>query len=264
MSGLVSIVTPFYNASEYLKEAVESVLNQDYENWELILVDDGSTDDYQDILAPFLKDSRIYLFVQTNQGVSSARNNGINQIKGDYLCFLDADDTFPKSSVSSRVLKSIETGAHCIDGVVYSKSKGKVVSEYRPSYKGLPSQELIRLTGTCFFGPTWLVKVSEKLIKFNTGLSHAEDLLFYIENFGDETYDYVDVPVLNYRVDNVSAMSNIKGLELGYKKLYSELKNSNYGKDADHLIFKYRVKKFMILDYVKRVDIQGVVRMLLW
>lgn len=91
MKTLFSIIIPLYNKKEYIKSTIESVLKQSYTNYEIIVVDDGSTDKSPDIVKS-IKDSRILLVSKTNGGVSSARNYGINKSKGDFICFLDSDD----------------------------------------------------------------------------------------------------------------------------------------------------------------------------
>lgn len=90
---MISIIIPIYNSKQFLKETIESVINQTIADWELILVDDGSTDSSQDICRQYQQqDSRIHLFVRENGGLSAARNLGLNQAKGDYVAFLDSDD----------------------------------------------------------------------------------------------------------------------------------------------------------------------------
>lgn len=93
MSLLFSIIIPTYNRANMLIKALDSVRSQTYENWELIVVDDGSTDNTMDIVASYIDDRIKYLW-QTNQERSIARNNGIKIAKGDYICFLDSDDYF--------------------------------------------------------------------------------------------------------------------------------------------------------------------------
>lgn len=88
---LISLVIPVYNAEKYLKQTIESALNQSYENFEINAVDDGSTDQSFSILQGFA-DPRLRLFRKKNGGVSSARNAGIREAKGEYICFLDTDD----------------------------------------------------------------------------------------------------------------------------------------------------------------------------
>lgn len=100
----VTIVLPAYNASEYLTETVNSVLSQTYQDFELLVIDDGSTDNTKDIVNDFCeRDSRIRLISQKNQGVSVARNNGIKTARGEYIAFLDSDDLWLPNKLAKHV-----------------------------------------------------------------------------------------------------------------------------------------------------------------
>ncbi len=93
--GLVSIITPMYNGERFVKQTINSVLNQTYPSWEIIVVDDGSKDIGPEIVNEYvIKDSRVKLVSQKNGGSASARNNGIRRAKGQYIALLDADDTW--------------------------------------------------------------------------------------------------------------------------------------------------------------------------
>lgn len=98
---LISVVVPVYNGEKYLKECVDSILQQDYTNIETILIDDGSTDNTGKIIDEYaLKDNRVIPIHQKNSGVSVARNNGINISKGKYITFIDSDDFICKDYIS--------------------------------------------------------------------------------------------------------------------------------------------------------------------
>lgn len=89
----VSVIVPVYNAEKTIIRCVESICKQSYRNIEIILIDDGSSDKSYEICEKLsCQDSRIHVYRQKNKGVSSARNNGINQAKGNYICFVDSDD----------------------------------------------------------------------------------------------------------------------------------------------------------------------------
>jgi len=90
----VSIIIPTYNSSQYIETAIESVLNQTHRDIELIVVDDGSTDNTREKLEHFINNKQIVYFYQQNKGASSARNFGIQKAGGQYIGFLDADDKF--------------------------------------------------------------------------------------------------------------------------------------------------------------------------
>ncbi|WP_341328142.1 glycosyltransferase [Methylotuvimicrobium sp. KM2] len=96
---LISIVMPCFNAKRHLRQSIGSVLDQTYPHWELIVIDDGSTDDSLGLLHS-LNDERITVIEQTNQGVCKTRNRGIKAAKGEWIAFLDADDTWHPDCLS--------------------------------------------------------------------------------------------------------------------------------------------------------------------
>lgn len=103
--GLVSIVTPMYNGARYISQTIDSVLNQTYKNWEMIIIDDGSKDNGPEIVTEYVKrDSRIALVTQSNKGCGAARNNGIKRAKGQYIALLDADDTWNPEFLEAQLL----------------------------------------------------------------------------------------------------------------------------------------------------------------
>ncbi len=103
---LVSVIMPLYNAEKYVAEAIESVINQTYTHWELIIVNDGSTDNSLAVAKKF-ENEKIKVFTQENKGASSARNYGLREAKGVYIQFLDADDLLSESKIEEQV-KSLE------------------------------------------------------------------------------------------------------------------------------------------------------------
>ena len=105
MGEMVSIITPVYNAAFTLRETVDSVLSQSYENWELLLIDDCSTDDSREVMAALSKeDGRIRcLYNEKNSGVAATRNHGIKEARGRYMAFLDSDDTWDENKLSAQM-----------------------------------------------------------------------------------------------------------------------------------------------------------------
>lgn len=103
--NLVSIVMPAYNCAHYIGETIQSVLVQSYEDWELLIVDDRSTDNTKQVVNKFLtKDNRIrYIELEKNSGVAVARNRGIEEAKGNYIAFLDSDDLWKKDKLETQV-----------------------------------------------------------------------------------------------------------------------------------------------------------------
>ena len=105
---LVSIITPVFNAFPFISQTIDSVLNQTYQHWELILVDDGSTDGSYKKIEPYLTDSRIKYIHQANQGQGKARNTGIKASKGDFIAFLDSDDLWVPEKLDLQISLLIE------------------------------------------------------------------------------------------------------------------------------------------------------------
>ena len=97
---VVSIIIPAYNASRFTRQCIESILNQDFLDWELIIIDDGITDDTKMICEEYVSINRkIRLISQKNQGVSVARNKGLCISSGEFIMFIDADDLLPCHSL---------------------------------------------------------------------------------------------------------------------------------------------------------------------
>ena len=112
---MVSIITPCYNGAEYIGETIESVLTQDYACWEMIVVDDGSTDGSTEVVRRYMENEpRIRLFRQENQGSAAARNHGIRMAEGQYIALLDADDLWDREFLSSQLHFMEEKGAACV------------------------------------------------------------------------------------------------------------------------------------------------------
>lgn len=103
--NLVSIITPMYNSEKFIEATIKSVINQTYKDWEMIIVDDCSTDNSPNIVKPYVeKDSRIkYIRVEFNQGVSHARNVALKEASGQFIAFLDSDDIWKKNKLKKQV-----------------------------------------------------------------------------------------------------------------------------------------------------------------
>ena len=106
---MISVIMPLYNNEKYVIEAIQSVINQTYKDWELIIINDASTDNSKEIVQRFLHkqlDSRIkFIDLENNKGVSFTRNLGIKEAKGEYISFLDSDDLWDKEFLKLSYLK---------------------------------------------------------------------------------------------------------------------------------------------------------------
>lgn len=113
MNDLVSIIMPSYNTANYIEASIESVQHQTYENWELIIVDDCSTDTTDEVVRPFLSDRRIrYLKNEKNSGAAISRNCALREAKGKWIAFLDSDDLWMPEKLEKQVAFMEQNGYH--------------------------------------------------------------------------------------------------------------------------------------------------------
>lgn len=187
---VVSIIIPTYNYGIYLPTAIESCLNQTYKPIEIIIVDDGSTDNTKDIVKKF-NDSIIY-FCQKNSGVSAARNRGLDLAKGDYLAFLDSDDYLTNDSIQIKMeifQKYPDIGI--VFSSTYSKTFGQEGLRYNHRFKKFKKPiisdhfyEDVLLRKIPFEPSANLMRSSlAKQFRFPTNLSNGEDIVFFTKIF---------------------------------------------------------------------------------
>jgi glycosyltransferase involved in cell wall biosynthesis len=250
---LVSVIMPVYNGVTFISQAIESVLAQTYTHWELLIVDDGSKDG-SDTVAKGYTDPRIHFFSVSHGGVSSARNSALARLKGEFICLLDCDDMLPPNSLQSRLLEfSKSPDISFVDGtvLVHDHDMKKVHRIWRPAFTGKPWPMLVRLSDKCFFGPSWMIRRdNSREYKFEGGLTHAEDLLFYISIADQGNYAYTNDTVLLYRKNAGSASSNLDGLARGYRTVFNRLKPRLSLPQRMYLSF--RVRQIMFLSYLSK------------
>lgn len=251
---LVSIIMPAYNAEGFIAEAIASVQNQTHNNWELLIVNDGSVDATEQEVQK-IDDPRIHYFSQKNAGASAARNKALRQMKGDYFCFLDADDILPPNAITAR-LKVFDKDEKIafVSGKVVEKNitLDQELSVRCPTFRGYPKREIIRLSSAVLVAITWLIKRNPKReYKFQEGWTHSEDVAFFLSISNDGLYDFTEEEVLVYRRNEGSAMSNLKGLEDSYVKYYYYvLETIKDLKKEDKKYLKKRIVRIMVLSYI--------------
>ncbi|MGC1242433.1 MAG: glycosyltransferase family 2 protein [Chryseosolibacter sp.] len=269
MHPLVSIIMPVYNASAYVGTAIESVLNQSHQNWELLIVNDGSTDKSRDVILQY-DDPRIRFYDHsTNRGVSAARNKGLAHMKGEFLCFLDADDVLPSESISGRlaVLLAVPE-VNMVDGrvEVFDASMVGLVREWTPSRKGEVVSSLLKLKSDCFLLLSWMIRVLPGVrYSFDEDMRHAEDLLFLAEVARTGNYDYVEFTIYQYRQTPGSAMGNIEALGKGYEQYYRKvlLLFSDRLDLFNRWFLLFKIRRIMFLSFLSHGKISKALKYLL-
>ena len=112
---LISVIVPVYNVERYLRQCIESITNQSYKNLQIILIDDGSKDNSGKICDEYAeKDKRVEVIHKENTGVSAARNTGLDNAKGEWITFVDADDWVEKNFCEILIKKATENESDCI------------------------------------------------------------------------------------------------------------------------------------------------------
>jgi len=188
--SLISVIVPVYNVAPYLQKCVTSILCQTYTHLELILVDDGSTDGSSELCDHLgAQDSRIHIYHQRNQGVSSARNLGIDVATGDFLCFVDADDWIDSSYLESLLCLPSGPGIplRISSTVVLEQGSRSTKKELlTPGSQNATStfQALLSLDATFVVLCLFSTRVFENgHNRFDCGIACGEDVLFLFELF---------------------------------------------------------------------------------
>jgi glycosyltransferase involved in cell wall biosynthesis len=205
---LISIIIPVFNCERYIEETIDCVLAQTYKNWELILVDDYSTDNSVSIIKEkYLIDKRIQLILNSeNSGVAVSRNKGIKASKGIYLCFLDSDDLWKSTKLEIQYSFQFEnnyaftytTYEQFKDGVVIGKIKAK------------PSLTYTDLLKTCSIGCSSVMIDTNQFSQIEfPNIKKRQDFALWLKLLKKVEKAYgLDEPLTIYRLRNDSISSN--------------------------------------------------------
>jgi glycosyltransferase involved in cell wall biosynthesis len=259
---LVSIIVPAYNAASFIEEALQSIYVQSYRSWELIVINDGSTDNTADLVKSF-KDRRVQCITQKNAGVATARNKGLFFSQGEFVVFFDADDMMTPDFLSERVkVLTSDPAIGYVGGLVETfpikaMTKKAAASDpvneilfFDPSFATVPSNYMFRKK----------ILLNNE-VRFNRELNSSADRFFILElsRFTKGKNLGTDRGKLMYRFSSQS-MSNLvtPGLIIDNEKFYFELKKKNllpHGKvqKFKSLYFLSLAKGFSLVRYWKRV-----------
>jgi len=240
MKKKISVIIPNYNYARYLDQAIQSVLKQTYNNLELIVVNNGSTDDSLKVLEKY--GNQILLIDQANLGQSGARNSGLSLAKGELIAFLDADDFWEPNKLESQSQLVNDSTQLVYCGIMQFKDPGDGNTQILlPKYRGNCSSNFIDLPGasivlsgesTALFSRDLLEKVGN----FDSGLNSTAGWDFFRRCSRFTNFDFVNQPLVNYRLhsSNMSKSNTkvIQDMRLAYSKLFS---------DSDWLVLEEKV-----------------------
>ncbi|MBI2258989.1 MAG: glycosyltransferase family 2 protein [Flavobacteriia bacterium] len=263
-----SIIIPFYNAERYLHEALLSVQNQSFTDWECLLINDASTDNSEQIaLSMVSSDERFKLDKNfQNKGVSSSRNLGLYKAKSKWICFLDADDIWKENKLE----KDFEIIQHSDSQLVFIYSTTQLIHNsidnkgnlYGAGNNGLTQNPFFSLlSGMHIHLSTVVVRnelIKKKSVVFNEKMRFAEDTLFCYELLRFGSVFFNNQVLSYYRVDVVSSTSfipkkeQIMGSYIVFENLLLKVKTSVEKKIVSLYLVKIGFKKLIVLSLLKQ------------
>lgn len=215
----ISVIIPVYNTETYLEECLDSIISQKFEDWECLLIDDGSTDRSSSLCNLYAsQDNRFKVFHIVNSGVSAARNLGVAHASGIYIAFIDSDDTIDQNYLSRLYQAMIQVNAELIVcGMKLVRPSG---TEINTATQGLviigdeDSDCFVELNRKfLLYGPVaklyHLDIIRNNKIRFPSGVQYGEDLIFNFEYLKYVTNIFViDAPGYNYRILSEGSLSS--------------------------------------------------------
>ena len=238
MNPKVSIIIPIYNVNKYLPKCLDSVISQTYKNLEIILIDDGSTDNSGLVADDYAKkDKRISVTHQKNAGQSTARNNGIKKATGNFISFIDADDEIKPDFIKELLSAFTNNTSLSVCGMHYKRLKTKTaedvyIKKIRPRRKNESKKAyilyLLTTDGRMYSSVNKLYKANiVKDLQFDKSLNFAEDTKFvleYLEKTPGEIA-FVDKPLYIYNFGTETSTINSTAVSWGnWKNAYKILK----------------------------------------
>ena len=263
MKNKVSIIVPIYNAQKYLKACLESLLNQTYTNLEIILLNDGSTDESEKIIKKF-KDNRIKYIKKENTGIGDTRNQGIDLATGDYLMFVDADDYLELNAIEELLNKALTDHcdlvlsdhylktAHNTYVISHSQFKDTTLKDKEELLLDFPFAPWAKLYHNCLF--------QNKDNRFVVGLKF-EDTPVMITSFClAKKIGYINIPLYNYmiRKEGQTITRDAKVLDiLKISKLIENILNKYHYQNKTNLMVKILMPYLKNSRYIKDAKLRN-------
>lgn len=248
MEELISIITPTYNCGNFIGETIESVINQTYKNWEMIIVDDCSTDNTKEIVDNYSKrDSRIkYYCLEVNLGAAVARTKAMELAKGDYIAFLDSDDLWMENKLGCQI-KIMKENNWNFTSTDYeqidedSKSLNKVI-------KTVSKIDYNRLLLDCPVGNSTVMYNVKAMGKFEVpNIRKRNDDALWLQMLKKEKYIHgINKTLMKYRIRNNSISSNKLKVIKYHWILYRDIEHLSIIRSIFHICYWCIIKIFRI------------------
>lgn len=241
--NLVSIIIPTYNNANTICRAVDSCINQTYQNIEIIVIDDGSMDNTKEILSKYNEDNRFRYIYQENQERSVARNHGLDIAKGKYIQFLDSDDELYPTKIEKQVsfLDANPEYFLVYCGVEYKNELGQTTHTLEPKIDGNIDYEILKGNFLVINSPLFR-KIG---VRFDTKINRLEDWKFWIYVIQNKKIAYIDEILCDVYIEKQLSKKYVLKMLQGDINIYSELlKNAQFRKYKSKFIV-LKLKKYM-------------------
>jgi glycosyltransferase involved in cell wall biosynthesis len=259
----VSVIIPTYNYAKFISETIRSVLDQTFSDYEVIIVDDGSTDETKAVIKPYLKDARVKYVYQENKGLSSARNLGIRTSHGGYIALLDSDDLWMPEKLQKQVplLESDHNVAlvYCMAEHINQAGEAMPHSSW-PHPENKSYEDLLYCNWVVGSGSSVLIRKSvfSEVGFFDETLTALEDLNMWIRILRHYRSAYVNEVLVKIRRHSESMQSDIKKMEQNLLQhvqrsieMFPELKKS----EEQAIFHIYEGLMFLSYTYGKKKEI---------
>ena len=220
-----SIIVPLYDKAPYIKKALESVMSQTFSDWECVIIDDGSRDESMIVVQDFIRDvscmmydvcDKIKVIQQENAGVAAARNNGVAKSKGEYVCFLDADDWWEPNFLEEmdRLIKEYpEAGLYATNYVYYKPGKTHVALNFDRGYINYANTYLQSVAMPVWTGAACMPRtVYDEMGGFPAGIKLGEDFLLWAKTALDYKVAFCEIPLAYYNNDVPASLRATRNL----------------------------------------------------
>jgi len=267
---LVSIIIPCYNAEEYIEACINSVILQDYENWECIIINDGSKDNTLNIIKIFeAENHKITVFLQENLGLSATRNKGMDNAKGEFIFFLDQDDILVTDAISTMVysyedndiIVGITVTTNIIEGKINKVSQLLHPKEGSITFKN-DYFEVLKITMESGLKPVAQNRlynrefIEKNNLCFKNGILHEDELWFFETMLVAKNVKFINKETYYYRIDNAASITkNLSDNNLKSYILVMEEILKKYGRDE-----KYGVIATWYAVYIKKIFFDFAIR----
>lgn len=249
--GFISVIIPSLNGQKFIKKAIESVISQSYEFWELILIDDGSTDDTAKIMKEYSDLYSNISFYQHSQrkGLSSALNKGFSLAKGDYFTWISDDNIF-KNDALEEMIKTIQDS-----DIVYSDY------ELIDENESFISKQKVGKSSNLMFhysiGPCFLYKSQchHKVGGYNESFKMCEDYDFFLKlYYNNFCFKKIDKNLFSFRIHKNQMSSDNKSLTLATEKIIIQSAQQNFEKISNKNLSKIYLSRFLKNKYNFRIE----------